>query len=642
MARPKTTKPKPASAGTRSSTRKRARDHEEPEETPKDSPPKRRIGRNNNPSSVKAAAKNTRSAYDVPSDDEELKAGSAVQDHESGEPVEEPADDPPPRRKRGRPSAASRLNGVASGPKPTYVSPDEDSVALSREEGDDSAPTATGRTKRGSRTAAVSASDKDTRTNGEVCTPRGRKTRGKDTVTPSKVTGAAKAETPQWRRNDRSARKKSARALIERVITGNASDEDDELTRKIYESSEDEDEEEADQDEAVPNAGAPESAAVTPSKRPRGRPRKDDTTRARKKSPTPPRDLPPHELYFSQNRPGPSKTSNNNLASLQLLTHEDYFSILHEYKNPHIEDVEFLQLLHAESFPQWVFELSQDFSICLYGYGSKRPLLHKFARHMYDRASDHTTNKIVIINGYVRNTAIREILGTVGSAVDPLYKPPAGNPSAMLESIKTLLSSHDVHITIILNSIDASPLRKPGMQAILAQLASHPRIQLICSADTPDFPLLWDSSLRSAFNFLFHDCTTFAPHTAEIDVVDEVHELLGRKARRVGGKEGVTYVLRSLPENAKNLFRLLVGEVLAAIDEEGFSAGENPGVEYRMLYNKAVEEFICSSEMAFRTLLKEFHDHQMITSRKDVLGTELLSVPFRKEELEGILEDLMS
>ena len=32
----------------------------------------------------------------------------------------------------------------------------------------------------------------------------------------------------------------------------------------------------------------------------------------------------------------------------------------------------------------------------------------------------------------------------------------------------------------------------------------------------------------------------------------------------------------------------------------------------------------------------------MVTSRKDAFGTELLSVPFRKEELEAILEDLMS
>jgi origin recognition complex subunit 2 len=32
----------------------------------------------------------------------------------------------------------------------------------------------------------------------------------------------------------------------------------------------------------------------------------------------------------------------------------------------------------------------------------------------------------------------------------------------------------------------------------------------------------------------------------------------------------------------------------------------------------------------------------MIQSRKDALGTEILTVPFRKEELEMILEDLMS
>ncbi|KAJ2967834.1 hypothetical protein NUW58_g10352 [Xylaria curta] len=238
-------------------------------------------------------------------------------------------------------------------------------------------------------------------------------------------------------------------------------------------------------------------------------------------------------------------------------------------------------------------------------------------------------------------SSLRDILSVIAGAVDPKHKLAAGGPSVMMENLKSLLSAHDITITVILNSIDAAPLRRPGFQPILAQLAAHPQIQFICSADTPDFTLLWDSSLRSSFSFAFHNCTTFSPFTAELEVVDDVHELLGRKARRVGGKEGVTYVLRSLTENARNLYRLLAGEVLVAMDDETDSSGENPGVEYRMIYNKAVEEFICSSEMAFRTLLKEFHDHQMITSRKDVLGTELLSVPFQKEELEGILEDIV-
>lgn len=479
--------------------------------------------------------------------------------------------------------------------------------------------------------------------NGEVSTPRGRRRNGADAVTPSKTNGNVTAQTPRWKRNDRSARKKSARALIEQVVGGDGSDEeaDEELAREIYDSSEDEEDEEEGLEGDEDAENLPDEA-VTPSKRPRGRPKTKHTTkRARKKSPTPPRDLPPHELYFAQNRPGTSKTSNNTLASLKLLTHEEYFSILREYQDPHAEDIEFLESIHVESFPQWTFELSQGFSICLYGYGSKRALLHRFAKHVYDKYADHVANKIVIINGYVRTSSLREILGTVASAVNPAHKVPTSNPSAMLDSVKTLLSSHEVMVTIILNSVDAPPLRKSTTQPILAQLAAHPNIQLICSTDTPDFPLLWDSSLRSSFNFVFHDCTTFAPFTAELEVVDDVHELLGREARRVGGKEGVTYVLRSLPENAKSLFRLLVGEILAVMDE-GAGDGENPGVEYRMLYNKAVEEFICSSEMAFRTLLKEFHDHQMITSRKDVLGTELLSIPFQKEELEAILEDLMS
>lgn len=120
------------------------------------------------------------------------------------------------------------------------------------------------------------------------------------------------------------------------------------------------------------------------------------------------------------------------------------------------------------------------------------------------------------------------------------------------------------------------------------------------------------------------------------------------------------FVLRSLPENARNLYRVLVAEILAQMsevedaelggggsDEEGDAGGGGVGkggevgVDYRVLYQKVVEEFICSNEMAFRQLLKEFHDHDMVVSRRGGAGTEVLGVPFRREEMEGILEDLM-
>jgi origin recognition complex subunit 2 len=213
----------------------------------------------------------------------------------------------------------------------------------------------------------------------------------------------------------------------------------------------------------------------------------------------------------------------------------------------------------------------------------------------------------------------------------------------------------------MINSVDAASLRRPASQSLLAKAAAHPSINLVATADTPSFPLMWNNTLRDQFNFVFHDCTTYAPYEAELSVVDDVHDLLGRKGRRVGGKEGVGFVLKSLPENARKLYRVLLTEILAILtdemdgemtkarDEDGDDlpaarkGRENGdvGVDLRLLYQKASEEFICSSEMNFRTLLKEFHDHEMIVSRRDAGGTEVLGVPLGREEMEGVLEDLV-
>ncbi|KAH6684478.1 origin recognition complex subunit 2-domain-containing protein, partial [Halenospora varia] len=474
--------------------------------------------------------------------------------------------------------------------------------------------------------------------------------------TPSKTInftdiGTPNNETPTLKRNiNRSARKKATKSLIERITCGNASDDDEEeevIAQNIYDEDEDE-------ETGIDTPGVPE----TPSKR-KGR---QKGTKTRAKSPSPSlHDLPPYEKYFFQNRPGRVKTSDNNLSSLSLLDHEEYFNLVRNFKDPQAPSRKALQELHAKSFNQWQFELSQNFNICIYGYGSKRSLLMRFADHIYKSSANKGNQKIVVVNGYVHNLTIRDVLNTVASAVSGPGHKIGSQPAEMLEHVSMMLEEdNSQQITVIVHSIDRLPLRRPATQAIISRLASHPQVNFITSADHPNFPLLWDSALRSTYNFLFHNCTTFEPYSAEVDVVDEVNELLGRSGRRVGGKEGVSFVLKSLPENAKNLFRVLISEQLVAMDENigGIAEEEDDdddnekrlnnarksevGVEYRVLYQKACEEFICSNEMAFRTLLKEFHDHQMVTSRKDVLGTEMLSVPFRKEELETILEDIMS
>jgi origin recognition complex subunit 2 len=449
------------------------------------------------------------------------------------------------------------------------------------------------------------------------------------------------------RKADRSARRKSARMIQEHnEADEEAWEDDDTLARQIRDEDDDIDVEEDEKAEVVANEGVEPSSnqPTMPSKK-----------RGPRRLPTPEGDLPPQERYFFQNRSGSTKTSNNTLPSSSLLTHEEYFELIRIYKDPHDAEKAFLLDLHARSFPQWRFEFFEGFNICIYGWGSKRKLVERFAEWLYPKMEE--LGKIVIVNGYAPNVSVRSIFSTIMTALlgseAPLKLP--SNPSDLLALIFSTVSNSALPypITLVINSLDASPLRSRTIQTLLARLASNPHINLLATTDTPNFPLLWDTTLRSEFNFVFHDCSTFAPYDAEITVVDDVHDLLGRSGRRVGGKDGIGFVLKSLPENARSLYRVLITETLSAMaegvgldnaddDDDGRKRGtEDVGVEYRHLYAKAAEEFICSNEMAFRTLLKEFHDHQMVVSRKDAGGTEVLSLPLGREEMEAVLEDLV-
>lgn len=456
---------------------------------------------------------------------------------------------------------------------------------------------------------------------------------------------------------DRSARRKSSRKIIERTIRDRGSDEesseDDLLARQIWDKEEDavggaEEDEEGDEIAIQPE---------TPSKRARGPPK---ASKKKKRQETPPTNLPPHEKYFWDNRPGASRTSTNTLSANQLLNHEDFFEFTQSYTDPHQSSKEFLLSLHQSSFLQWDFELSNGFNLCLYGYGSKRAIIQSYAEHVYERASSAKKQvKIIIVNGYDDGITLQDILNPLASTLFAKHLKLPAQPAALLQLIIERLDEkpppEPTHIMI--NSLDGQPMRRPATQSALAILAAHSSIRMVATCDTPNFPLLWDVKLKREFRFLFHDCTTFESLDEELDIVESVNALLGRSGRRVGGRDGVGYVLRSLPENARSLYRILVAEQLAAAgleadgdagdadvpanDQEAGRAISEKGIEFRVLYHKAREELVCSTEHQFRTLLKEFYDHQMVENRRDVLGTERLIVPFRNEELEALLEDLV-
>jgi len=390
--------------------------------------------------------------------------------------------------------------------------------------------------------------------------------------------------------------------------------------------------------------------ADTPSRKRRGHLKGSQN----KRSPTPEGDLPPEERYFFQNRSEPPHTSSNTLTSLKLLTYEEYFDQIEKHKDHHELDRRYSIKLQSRSFSQWRFELMERFNICLYGWGSKRQLLTQYAEWIHQRSA--TPPKTVVVNGYNPTVNIRTILNTLTAAVfgGKVQGRQATQPLEILDSILSHLTSQPPAqpILLMINSIDAYSLRHSATQSLLATLAAHPLINLISTADTPSFLLMWNSLLRDKFNFVFHDCATYAPYDAELSVVDEVHELLGHKGRRVGGQEGVGHVLRSLPNNGRLVYRVLLTQILSVErdGEEGHRTAMTTihqkegevGIEYRVLYQKVLGEIIGLSEMNFRILLKEFYDHQMIVSRRNKTGTEILCVPLAREVMGSVLEDLLS
>ncbi|KAJ5317583.1 hypothetical protein PENANT_c038G05648 [Penicillium antarcticum] len=544
-----------------------------------------------------------------------------------------------PKRRR---TALEQANGAPNGHAPTHPPPNGDASYELPPSRDQSTP------KKANGISATPLKESGLKT------PT-HKSKARDLfATPTKPKSATAATPSRVQNADRSARKKSARVLFEQDEDA-AWDGSEQLAEEILQGDE------PDIGKAAPPLADsieadPEEVEEKGAKQPKRRAGRPKGAR-NKRSPTPEGELPAHERYFFQNRAGPVKTSNANLNKVSLLTHEEYFEKMGLYEDPCRDEKEYLLSLHHRSFPQWAFEFDEGFNICIFGYGSKRKLVEQFADWTYHHSLSNTASPsiIIIVNGYTPGISIRSIFATIVTAVmgDDVPSKLGAQPTEVLELLQSALKSGgetEQPVTVLINSIDAPPLRRAANQALLARLAATPRIRLLVTADTPNFPVMWDISLRDQLNLVFHDCTTFLPFSAEADVVEEVHSLLGRKGRRVGGKEGVGFVLKSLPENARNLYRLLLTELITVMEDGNQSDDEAPadgckaddtGIEFRQLYQKATEEFVASSEMMFRTLLKEFHDHQMITSRMDASGGEILGVPLSRDEMEGVLEDLV-
>ena len=216
---------------------------------------------------------------------------------------------------------------------------------------------------------------------------------------------------------------------------------------------------------------------------------------------------------------------------------------------------------------------------------------------------------ILEIKGYHPSTNIKQIFSTMSKKLE-------------LENFdcETIEKSEIKSIFIIIHNIEGKSIRKDLNK--LAAIAKCSKIHLIASCDHINSAIVFDNHLMSQFKFLWHDLTTFKPYHQESTFEDSF------VSKQKKSRQGVLFVLSSLPHNAQKLFKLLAESQLGIEDED-------KNQSFEKLFRLAREGFVVDNQMSFRTLLTEFKDHDIITQSGDKL-----SLALSNEEIRQILDTL--
>lgn len=274
-------------------------------------------------------------------------------------------------------------------------------------------------------------------------------------------------------------------------------------------------------------------------------------------------------------------------------------------------------------------ETTESYNILLFGFGSKRNLIHSFCN------SKLLDEDKLVVNGFFPGLTIKSILNSICSEVLREESPPVdivGMSKLICDHYKKSLRA----LYLIIHNIDGVALRLQNSQQILSQLASNKNIHLIASVDHINSPLIWEQKTILSFNWLSFDSTTYERYKEETSNEGSL-ALAGRltsSSSTAGGLvlSALLHVTGSLTRNARACFRILVKDHLEEHDQE------QKGTLFPDLYRRARESFFVNSEVNLRAHLTEFIDHKLLQIRKSGDGGEVIVLTVDRNILQDYLE----
>jgi hypothetical protein len=221
--------------------------------------------------------------------------------------------------------------------------------------------------------------------------------------------------------------------------------------------------------------------------------------------------------------------------------------------------------------------------------------------------------------------------GHVGPSSSDVYVPDIRQTRAMAEGGSGSRSCYaPTDLYIIVHNIESPALKSSEAQQALARLAATPGIHLVATIDDVNACLIWDPLLRSSFNFVSADLTTFARYVHESPYACGS----GSGAAAEDQTRSALVVMRSLNSNARGIFGLLIKE---QIEGKG-----KAGMTLATLFERCRECFLSSTQVALKGHLAELRDHKLLRERRAADGSQVLYVPMSSEALRLVWAEIRS
>lgn len=148
----------------------------------------------------------------------------------------------------------------------------------------------------------------------------------------------------------------------------------------------------------------------------------------------------------------------------------------------HKKKISELNNSYEQLFNKWLYVLSENFNIVLYGIGSKRLVLHQFQMLKLEDFP------CIVVNGFFPSLTVKSVLETI--IIDLLGNNTVpSNISDVVSLIEGQLEENGLELFLIIHNIDGTMLRNAKTQSTLASIAQIKNVHTIATIDHINAPL---------------------------------------------------------------------------------------------------------------------------------------------------------